>query len=96
MAFLNDTLGPLLTQIEIEFTRKLIGMDLRRRFRFNRDELYSTDLSSKMQYVEKRIATGTLTPNEARALFGLEPVAAGDSSLVSANLKPLTELTSQK
>ncbi|MDE6230034.1 MAG: phage portal protein [Muribaculaceae bacterium] len=96
VAFLNDTLGPLLTQIEIEFTRKLIGMDLRRRFRFNRDELYSTDLSSKMQYVEKRIATGTLTPNEARALFGLEPVAAGDSSLVSANLKPLTELTSQK
>lgn len=92
VAFLSNTLNPILRQIETEFDRKLLGGSLDERLRFDRAELYATDLQGRMQYLEKRIQTGTMTPNEARMELGQEPVEGGDSLLVSANLKTINEI----
>lgn len=93
VAFLSNTLNPILRQIENELTRKLLDPTGNMRFRFDREEIYATDLDSRMRYIEKRIQTGTMTPNEARVSLGKDPVEGGNNLLVSANLKPVTELT---
>lgn len=92
VAFLSNTLNPILRQIENELDRKL-HMKPGERIRFNRAELYATDLASRMAYIEKRIQTGTMTINEARVDTGMKPVEGGDSLIISANYKPINELT---
>ena len=92
VAFLANTLNPILRQIENELDRKL-NLPAGERIRFDRTELYATDLQGRMAYIEKRIQTGTMTPNEARIAAGMQPAEGGDILLVSANLKPITELT---
>ena len=92
-SFLTDTLCPMLRQIENELTRKLIPSTQwgKRRFRFAEEELYAADLESRMRYTEKRIQTGTMTVNEARASMGMKGVEGGDIPLISANLRPVSE-----
>ncbi|MDE7402021.1 MAG: phage portal protein [Muribaculaceae bacterium] len=92
-AFLTGTLNPILRQIENELDRKLLGGSTRERIRFDRAELYATNLDTKMKYIEKRIQTGTSTINEARISLGMPPIEGGDVLLASANLKPIQELT---
>lgn len=91
VAFLSNTLNPILTQIEQELVRKLLPVSSfgKRRFRFDRKELYAADLMTRMSYVEKRVQTGTMTVNEARMAEGMPPVDGGDTPLVSANLREL-------
>lgn len=93
VAFLSNTLAPILRQIELEIARKLLPIGSSERIRFDREELYATDLESRMAYIEKRIQTGTLTPNEARTAMGMQPIEGGDVMMISANLKPITEIT---
>lgn len=96
VAFLSNTLNPIMRQIEDEFSRKLLGVTFGERFRFDRAELYATDLEGRMNFIEKRIQTGTMTPNEARAEMGMDPVEGGDSLLLSANLKTIGEIENGK
>lgn len=91
-SFLRDTLNPILRQIESEMTRKLFPGSVGERVRFNREEIYATDLEGRMKYVEKRIQTGTMSPNEARASLGMPRVEGGDAVLMSANLKTIDQL----
>lgn len=93
VAFLSDTLGPLLRKIEDEFNRKLFKRSINERVYFDREQLYATDLAGRMTYIDKRIQTGTMTPNEARATLGMTPVEGGDVTVISANLRPITETT---
>ena len=89
--FLTQTLEPLLTQIENELLIKLVPQELwgRRRIRFDREALYTTDLQTEAQYFEKMLQTGIYTVNELRVKKGQPPVEGGDIPLVSANLKGL-------
>lgn len=96
VAFLSNTLNPILRQIENELDRKLFPGSTAERFRFSREELYATDLESRMGYIEKRIQTGTMTPNEGRAMLGLVPADGGDRLFVSANLKDINETTTNQ
>ena len=73
-------------------TRKLFAGSLGERVRFSREEIYATDLEGRMKYVEKRIQTGTMSPNEARASLGMPRVEGGDAVLMSANLKTIDQL----
>lgn len=97
VAFLSNTLNPLLRRIETELLRKLYGerSAMSRRVTFDRRELYACDLDSKMRYMKGLIETGICTVNEARAMENRPPVDGGDRVLVSANLKGITELTGQ-
>lgn len=93
VAFLANTLNPILRKIEVELHRKLVAPTLccKRRFQFDRRDLYACDLDSRAKYQAQTIASGIYTVNDWRKAENQPPVAGGDVVLVSANLKSITE-----
>lgn len=94
VAFLTDTLQPILTLIETEMQIKLIPRELDSAYRINFDiePLLQTDLITHADYMSKTISAGVKDVNYWRKKAGQAPVANGDKVLVSANLKPLDGL----
>lgn len=94
--FLSHTLNPMLRNIEIELRRKLVAPELshKYKFKFDRNELFASDLNGMMNYRTKLLQMGT-TINEVRRMFDLAPVEGGDVALVSANLRGINELGGQ-
>jgi HK97 family phage portal protein len=95
VAFLNNTLNPILRKIECELLRKLVAPSLagKRKFEFLRRSLYACDLESLAKYWNQLIGCGLRTVNELRHEEDMPEVEGGDVVLVSANLKPIDELT---
>lgn len=93
VAFLSNTLNPILRKIENELHRKLIAPTLccKRKFQFDRRGLYACDLDSKVKYQMQTIQTGVYTVNEWRREENKPPVEGGDAVLVSANLRNINE-----
>lgn len=93
VAFLSNTLNPILRKIETELHRKLVAPSLccKRRFQFDRRGLYACDLDSRIKYQAQTIAAGIYTVNEWRKEENKPAVEGGDTVLVSANLKGITE-----
>ena len=98
LAFLSQTLDPLLKKIENELKRKLIARKAcgKCRFLFDRSAIYDTDLLSRAKYQMQTIQTGLYTINEWRTLENKPTVEGGDTPLVSANLKGLQQLLNEK
>ena len=98
VAFLSNTLNPLLRKIEGELQRKLVPRNLynKEKFQFDRRGIYACDLESRIDYQAKTIAAGIYTVNDWRIEENKEPVEGGDTPLVSANLKTINEIKSQK
>ena len=94
VAFLNNTLNPILRKIENELLRKLVAPSLwnKRKFVFDRSGIYACDLESRVRYQNQTIAAGLYTVNEWRAKENRPPVPGGDAVLVSANLKSIDEI----
>lgn len=94
VAFLSNTLNPILRKIENELHRKLVAPTLccKRRFEFDRRDLYACDLDSRLKYQASTIAAGIYTVNEWRRAENKEPIKGGDLVLVSANLKSIDEV----
>ncbi len=94
VAFLSNTLNPLLRKIETELQRKLFSASQygKRRIQFDRRGLYACDLESRVKYQSDTIAAGLYTVNEWRKEENKPAVEGGDRVLVSANLKSITEL----
>lgn len=94
VAFLSNTLNPILRKIENELHRKLVAPTLccKRRFEFDRRDLYACDLDSRVKYQASTIAAGIYTVNEWRREENKEPIKGGDLVLVSANLKSIDEV----
>lgn len=95
VAFLINTLNPILRKIEVELHRKLVapGLCCKRRFQFDRRGLYACDLDSRIRYQSQTIAAGIYTVNEWRAEENKPAVEGGDRVLVSANLRGITDET---
>lgn len=93
VAFLSNTLNPILRKIELEFHRKLVAPSLccKRKFEFDRKSLYACDLDSKVRYQTQTIAAGLYTVNDWRREENKPAVEGGDTVLVSANLKAINE-----
>lgn len=93
VAFLSNTLNPILRKIEVELHRKLVAPSLccKRKFQFDRRGLYACDLDSKIKYQAQTIAAGIYTVNEWRKEENKPAIEGGDSVLVSANLKGIIE-----
>jgi HK97 family phage portal protein len=91
--FLSHTLNPLLRNIEIELRRKLISPSLCHKyaFKFDRRELFACDLSGMMDYGTKLLQTGA-SINEVRKMNNLPSVGGGDTPLISANLRGISEI----
>lgn len=98
VAFLTNTLNPILRRIENELLRKLFPVSLyaKRRIEFDRMGLYACDLDSKVKYQSQMIGAGIYTVNECRRMEGRPAVEGGDTVLVSANLRGLRELIAEE
>lgn len=91
VAYLSNTLNPILKRIEAEFTRKLIPPSLhcKRKFLFDRKGIYSLDLTTLANYQQKTIASGIYTVNDWRRIENQPEVEGGDTVYMSTNLAPL-------
>ena len=94
-AYLTQTLDRILSAIESEFNRKLVGRSLccKRRFEFDRRKIFSMDLNSMAAYEQKMIQNGVYTINDVRRMENMAPVENGDTVYISTNL---AELGSEK
>lgn len=93
VAFLSQTLNPMLRKIENECLRKLVApsMALKRKFEFDRRAIYAADLASRVDYQMKTIQAGLYTVNEWRKEENKQNVEGGDRVFVSANLKSIDD-----
>lgn len=93
VAFLSNTLNPILRNIENEMLRKLVAPTLccKRKFQFDRRGLYACDLASRIKYQAATIAAGLYTVNEWRVEENKPPIDGGDKVLVSANLRDIKD-----
>lgn len=91
VAFLSNTLDPILKRIECELTRKLIPRELccKRKFLFDRRGIYSMDLQSLADYQKKTIESGIYTVNDWRRMENQPVIGGGDTVYLSTNLAPL-------
>lgn len=91
LAFLTDTLNPLLEKIELEFERKLYKPSERSTIdvRFDTSVLLRADKASQASYYNTLFQIGVITPNEIRKALDLEPLENGDKSFVQVNVTTL-------
>lgn len=92
LAFLNDTLRPLLTKIEMELEIKLFDREDNMDIKFDVNELLRTDKKSQAEYLTKMFNLGTMSPNEIRRELDMEPVEGGDLHVAQVNLTSIKNL----
>lgn len=97
-AYLSNTLSPLLRKIENEFQRKLIPAEYtgRQKIEFDRRAVFSMDPENRAKYQAATLAAGISTVNDLRREENRPAVPEGDTVLISANLKRLTDITNHK
>ena len=91
-SFMTDTLQPLLTQIEQEFTTKLISyqyIGTKEKIIFDRVALYQLDPKGAATYYKEMFSVGGMTSNEIRLVNDRPPVEGGDRAFVTANVAPI-------
>lgn len=92
VAFLADTLDPILRRIEAEFNAKLIPKSVSDVYKieFDRKALYKTDIATQTACMEKEIQYGVSTTNEWRVQReDKAPVPGGDTVFMSCNVAPI-------
>ena len=102
LAFLTDTLQPLLEKIELEFERKLFTPSEKFKYdvSFDTSMMLRTDKNAQAEYYTKMFNLGVLTTNDIRKQLDYEPVKKGDQPFIQSNLvpidKPMTATQSQQ
>lgn len=94
LAFLTDTISPLLEKIELEFETKLFAgeaIDVR----FDVSQLLRADRQSLASYYSTLIQNGVMQINEVRRELDLPPVENGNNNFVQVNLQTLERATSE-
>ena len=92
LEFLNDTLRPLLTKIEMELETKLFKKGENYDIKFDVNELLRTDKKSQAEYLTKMFNLGVLSPNDIRKELDMEPVEGGDIHVAQINLTSIKNL----
>ena len=89
--YMTDTMLPYVIQIQQEFSRKLIpaALNYKMRVKFDLEEYYQLDFTTKSAYMTSTIANGVRTPNEWRAKDGRAPLEGGDQAFISCNVAPI-------
>ncbi len=96
--FYVDTLLPIITEYEQEFTWKLFLPDeIEAGFyvRFNVDVILRADMETRFTAYRTGIQSGFLKPNEAREKEELPPDPDGDRLLVNGNMMPIEKAGEQ-
>lgn len=98
LAFLTDTLSPLLEKIELEFERKLYleseknSIDVR----FDTSVLLRADKASLASYYNTLFQIGVITPNEIRKGLDLPKIDDGDNTFIQVNMQPLNRIVNNE
>lgn len=92
LAFLTDTIQPLLSKIELEVGRKLFTSSERDKYivHFDTSSLIRTDKEALSNYYTKMYQLGVLTANDIRKQLDMQPIEGGDVAFVQSNLVPIT------
>ncbi len=93
LAFLTDTLSPILEKIELEFERKLFRKDEKFKIdvKFDVSSVLRIDLASRSTYYREMFNVGALSPNEVRKELNMEPIEGGDDHFLQVNMQPLAK-----
>ena len=91
LAFLTDTLQPMLEKIELEFERKLFLPSEKFKYdvSFDTSVMLRTDKNAQAEYYTKMYNLGVLTTNDIRRQLDYEPVENGDQPFIQSNLVPI-------
>lgn len=92
LAFLNDTLRPILTKIEIEMETKLFKKGENLDIKFDVSELLRTDKKSQAEWFTKMFNLGVLSPNDIRKELDMDEVEGGDIHVAQVNLTSIKNL----
>jgi HK97 family phage portal protein len=95
LAFLTDTVAPILAKFEQEFTRKMFTYLERGKMYagFNVDSLLKADKATQASYYGRMVQNGVLTRNEVRRMLGMNSISGGDEALVQVNMQLLSEIS---
>jgi HK97 family phage portal protein len=91
IAFLTDTIAPIITKIELELQRKLFLPSERSRLKieFNTNAFLRTDKAAQAAALKDQFLIGGLTPNEARKENNRPRLENGDEAFVQVNVQTL-------
>lgn len=92
LAFLNDTLRPLLSKIEMELETKLFKQGEHYDIKFDVSELLRTDKTSQAQYFTQLFNLGVLSPNDIRKQLDMDAIEGGDIHVAQINLTSIKNL----
>jgi HK97 family phage portal protein len=92
LAFLNDTLRPLLTKLETELETKLFKPEDSFDIKFDVSELLRTDKKSQAEYFTKLFNLGVLSPNDIRKELDMNSIDGGDIHVAQINLTSIKNL----
>lgn len=92
-SYIGDTLEPILQNFEQRFARHLLTREERMEYkiRFDRDALQLNDPKVLTEQVTKLYATGSVTQNEVRAKFGMNPIKGGNVRSIPVNAQLVDE-----
>ena len=91
LAFLTDTVAPLLEKFELEFERKLYKPSERNRKpgAWNKQEILRADKTSLASYYNTLFQIGAVSINEIRKILDLPSVENGDNHFVQVNIQTI-------
>ena len=93
--FVKHTVQPLCAQIEQELNLKLFGMTSNQMFvEHDLEGLLKGDVVSHTTSMSTAIASGQMTPNEARAQANRDPLENGDELFMQSGVMPISKLMS--
>ncbi len=97
LAFLTDTLAPLMENIELELERKLLLPSERMKYdiKFNVDALLRVDKNSLADYYSKLFNIGAITINEIRKELDLPKLDNGDKNFLQVNVQSVDNIINQ-
>ena len=84
---------PVATQIQEALNGLIRETHGRAYFEFDYNGIMKVSLKSRVEAYREQIASGLLSPNEARRKENLDAIEAGDTYFVPVNYMPLTEET---
>lgn len=98
LAFLTDTLAPLLEKIELEILIKLYKPSevARLEVKFDTSAILRADKQAQANYMRAAVQSAVITPNEWRREMGFEPLPDGDKAMIQVNMQTLENAVKEK
>lgn len=91
LTLVKHTLAPIVVKLEQQLELKLLSESQAANYsiKLNMDGLLRGDIKTRAEAMARQIQSGTLTPDEARALEGRGPIEGGDRAYIQGAMMPL-------